>query len=228
MLDQHIAQTMQGIYVVTGIDTDIGKTIATGTLAKALQQQHRAVITQKMIQTGAHGHSPDIETHRHLMQINSDPPDLARLTAPIVLDYPASPHLAAQLSGQPVELDLIRQASHQLAEKYDVVLLEGAGGLMVPLQPQYLIIDYIAEQGYPVILVTSGRLGSINHTLLSLLAIRHYGLRLFAVIYNQQDDALDPVISADTARYLRDHVQQHFLQAHWLTLPVLDQSATTN
>ena len=69
-----------------------------------------------------------------------------------------------------------------LSERYDAVLVEGAGGLMVPLTEENLTIDYIQESGYSLVFVTSGRLGSINHTLLSFEAIERRGIKLHTVM----------------------------------------------
>lgn len=91
---------------------------------------------------------------------------------PEIFSYPASPHLASQLDNRPIDFDKIKRATEELSERYDSVLLEGAGGLMVPLTTELLTIDYIVQEKYPLIFVTSGKLGSINHTLLSLEAIQ--------------------------------------------------------
>ncbi|WP_139094370.1 ATP-dependent dethiobiotin synthetase BioD, partial [Acinetobacter baumannii] len=85
---------------------------------------------------------------------------------------------------------------------FEIVLLEGAGGLMVPLTTSLLTIDYVAQHQFPVILVTSGRLGSINHTLLSLQALKSRGLNLTALVYNSKDESKDPLISQDPSNYL--------------------------
>ncbi|MCD0229508.1 dethiobiotin synthase, partial [Enterobacter hormaechei subsp. steigerwaltii] len=103
----------------------------------------------------------DIAGHRKIMGIPMQEADKRRLTMPEIFSYPASPHLAARLDGRALDLDKIRTATQELAAQYEVVLVEGAGGLMVPLTENLLTIDYIRQQGYPVILVTSGRLGSI-------------------------------------------------------------------
>ena len=87
---------------------------------------------------------------------------------PEIFSYPCSPHLAARIDNRPINFDKIENATQELARRYDTVLVEGAGGLMVPLTGEYLTIDYIADKNYPLIFVTSGKLGSINHTLLSL------------------------------------------------------------
>ena len=110
---------------------------------------------------------------------------------------------------------------NQLTKKYDVVLLEGAGGLMVPLTTTLLSIDYVAEKKFPVILVSSGRLGSINHTILSLEALKNRGLELYALAYNLNDESQDAVISKDTAEFLKHHLMKHFPNSAWIDIPVI-------
>ena len=95
---------------------------------------------------------------------------------PEIFSYPCSPHLAAEIDGREIDFGKIESAAVALSERYDAVLLEGAGGLMVPLTRSLLTLDYAAEKGWPLILVTSGKLGSINHTLLSLRLQKGTGL----------------------------------------------------
>ena len=140
---------------------------------------------------------------------------------PEIFSYPASPHLATQIDGRDIDFEKSENATQQLADKFDVVLLEGAGGLMVPLTTELLTIDYLVEKKYPIILVSSGRLGSINHTLLSLEAIQQRGLNLFAVAYNLKDESQDPKISQDTAGYLKRYLNLHFPQTQWIDIPAL-------
>lgn len=175
---------MKKVYFVTGIDTDAGKSIVTGVLARDWAGRGRRVVTQKFIQTGCPGLSEDIETHRRIMGTGLLPEDLDGTTCPIVFTYPASPHLAAAIDSRRIDLSLIGKCTEKLLEKYDVVLLEGAGGLFVPLEGLYNTIDYVAERRLPVILVTSPRLGSINHTLLSLEACRNRNIEVAKVVYN--------------------------------------------
>ena len=157
---------MKGTFFITGIDTNIGKSYATGWLAREWNSKGIKTITQKMIQTGNVGHSEDIDLHREIMGIPFTPEDKEQITFPIVYSYPASPHLAAEIDDRIIPIEKITESTRILQSRYDVVLLEGAGGLMVPITRRYLTVDYIADQKLPVILVTSGRLGSINHTLL--------------------------------------------------------------
>ena len=209
------------VYFISGIDTGIGKTYTTGYLAKLWNEQGQKTITQKLIQTGNADISEDIEQHREIMGMGWFPEDQSKLTMPEIFTYPASPHLATQIDGREIDFQKIADATQQLAEKYDLVLLEGAGGLMVPLTSELLTIDYIAEKKFPVILVSSGRLGSINHTLLSLEALKIRGLELYALAYNLNDESQDALISQDTAAYLKAYLAQHFPKALWIDIPVL-------
>ena len=216
------------VLFVSGIDTDIGKTYATGLLAKSLMQQGVNVITQKLVQTGISkqpdgelGIADDILSHRQLMQMPLQPCDLDFTTCPYRYEKPASPHLATKLSGEILDPDMITNATKRLQAQYDAVLLEGAGGLLVPINEQLLTLDYIAERSYPIVLVTSGRLGSINHTLLSLEAIKSRGLMIHSVIYNHiHDDAeqTDAEIANSTIDFLQAYLACHYPKAHWLIL----------
>lgn len=210
------------VYFVSGIDTDIGKTYATGFLAKLWAEQGKKVITQKLIQTGNANVSDDIVKHREIMGSGWFQEDHDKLTMPEIFSYPASPHLATRLDGREIDFQKIETATQTLAERFDVVLLEGAGGLMVPLTTSLLTIDYIAEHQFPVILVTSGRLGSINHTLLSLEALKVRGLSLHAMVYNLKDESKDPIISQDTSAYLKNYLAVHFPKAEWIELAKMD------
>ena len=229
------------VLFISGIDTDIGKTYATGMIAKALMQQGIDVITQKLVQTGVAinldsgemGIADDILTHRQLMNLPLQPCDLNFTTCPYRYEKPASPHLSAALANETLNPEIITKSTQQLQQSYDVVLLEGAGGLLVPITEQLLTLDYIAEKGYPVVLVTSGRLGSINHTLLSLEAIKVRGLSVHSVIYNHIHDnaaQTDVEIANSTIDFLQNYLAQHYPMAHWLQLPDLKNAifATDN
>ena len=227
------------VLFISGIDTDIGKTYATGLLARALMQQGVNVITQKLVQTGVAINpdsgkisiADDIIVHRQLMGIPLQPCDIDSTTCPYRYEKPASPHLSAALAGETLNSDMITEATKALQVDYEVVLLEGAGGLLVPITEQLLTLDYIAEQGYPVILVTSGRLGSINHTLLSLEAIKSRDLEIHSVIYNHIHDnaaQTDEQIAASTIEFLQSYLAEHYPTAHWLSLPVQEDDGCNN
>lgn len=227
------------IHFITAIDTDAGKSIATGGYARQLMQQGHRVITMKVAQTGCTGMSDDIVTHRRLMGIDLLPEDVRGDTCPYLFPFPASPHLSAALAGQVIDPAHIEACVARLSGDYDRVVVEGVGGLMVPLTrvretgralsvpsvdglveplaPGLLLIDWVAQQGWPVVLVTSARLGSINHTLLSLEAIHRRGMPLAGIIFNQYPQA-PPVMAADTREVIRGVVQRDFAGAFWMEL----------
>ncbi|MDE6136118.1 MAG: dethiobiotin synthase [Muribaculaceae bacterium] len=212
--------TSHRVLFISGIDTDAGKTYATAWLAQQIAAEGRSVITQKFIQTGCTDSSEDIEAHRRLCGMELQPVDLDHTTAPIIFSYPASAQLAARIDGREIDLGLVEAATGRLLGLYDCVLLEGAGGLMVPVTDNVSTIDYVAAHRLPVVLVTNGRLGSINHTVLSLEAIAHRGIELAAVVYNHHFDT-DPVIAADTRAYIARYLSRHFPATPLLDLPTM-------
>lgn len=197
------------VLFISGIDTDAGKTYATAFLARAMMDAGLTVATQKFIQTGSpDGTSEDIDAHRRLCGIDPLPEDLDHTTAPLVFTHPCSAQLAARLDRRDIDLTLADRSTAILASRYDRVLVEGAGGLMVPITDTFLTIDYIATRRLPLVLTTNGRLGSINHTLLSLEAIAARHIPLAAVLYNRHFDT-DPHIAADTLAFITRHLTRH-------------------
>lgn len=212
---------MKEIYFVTGIDTDAGKSIATGYLARQLMQSGQRVITQKLIQTGNTSMSEDIEVHRKMMGTGLLPEDVEHITCPFIFTHPCSPHLAAQIDQREIDINRINECTRILSDKYDVVLIEGAGGVMVPIKEDYLTIDFMAQQNYPVILVTSSKLGSLNHTLLTLEACKNRGLQIKSIIYNEFPIA-DPIIAADSYQYLERYIKENKMDTTLQRMPILD------
>lgn len=209
--------TSEAIFI-TGIDTDAGKTYATASYARMLEDMGLGVVTQKFIQTGCRGTSEDIEKHRELLGTGELPEDRERLTAPIIFTYPASAQLAARMDGCEIDTRMIENCTDELLRRYDRVLIEGAGGLLVPITDTYMAIDYVQGHRLPVVLTTNGRLGSINHTLLSLEAIRARGLELRAVIYNEYYDT-DRPIADDTKAFIGRYLRRNFPSAEYYAMP---------
>ncbi len=209
------------IYFVSGIDTDAGKSYCTAWYAAQLIKEGRRVITQKFIQTGNVGRSEDINLHRRLTGTGYLPEDEEGLTMPEIFSYPASPDLASRIDRRSIDFAKIKRATQELARRYEIVLVEGAGGLMVPLKGEYLTIDYIAREGYPLIFVTSGRLGSINHTLLSLEAAARRSIRLHAVLFNLYPPVRDTTVQEDTRQYLQHYLNRHNPDCRFLAVPVI-------
>lgn len=208
------------VIFVSGIGTNVGKSFSTGWLANYLIEQGETVITQKMIQTGNDNYSEDIDVHRKIMGIEYTEFDNDHTTAPIIFSYPASPHLAAKIDNREIDLQKIEEATNKLTKHFDVVLIEGAGGLMVPIKDFYLTIDYIAEHNYPVALVANGALGSINHTILSIESLVSRNIKIDYLIYNSHFDE-DKTIASDTIEYLKAYVSKYIPDTKFLISPTI-------
>lgn len=201
----------ESVYFVSGIDTDAGKSVATGLLSKQLLSEGVRSLTQKMVQTGVTAPvAEDIVTHRRIEGRPLLDEDRNGSTCPLLFSYPCSPHMAASRDRKPpIDTALISDATAKLTALCDCLLLEGAGGLMVPLTEDRLTIDYIEEQKIPVILVSTAKLGSINHTLLSLDALRQRGIAVPLLVYNRHI-ATDCEITEETLRWLSQYLSRHY------------------
>lgn len=209
---------MDNVIFVSGIDTDAGKTYATAWLAKRYMEQGFSVATMKFIQTGNNGFSEDILAHRRIMGISPLPEDRDLTTSPVIFTYPASAQLAARIDGRDIDVASIDRSVETLSGQYDIVLVEGAGGLMVPIADDFFTVDYVASRNLPIIIVTNGILGSINHTVLSLEAIRSRGISLHSVIYNTYFDK-DEIIAEDTRGFIDRYLQREFPASVMMVMP---------
>ncbi len=179
-----IKEKAMTLFFVTGIDTEIGKTIVTGNIAKYLASTGVKVTTMKPVQTGCTGMAEDIVTHRSIMGVEPDIYDKNMITAPEIFKFPASPHLAAELESRTISFERIDKCIQILNENFEVVLIEGAGGIYVPLTRDYTTLDFVAERNLPVIIVSSPRLGSINHTMMTVEMLKSRNIRIAALVYN--------------------------------------------
>lgn len=205
-------------YFVSGIHTDAGKSYCTGWFARRLMDEGKKVLTQKFIQTGNNDMSEDIEVHRRIMGTGYFPEDLDHTTAPLIFTHPCSPQLAARLDHRDIDLNVIDRSSETLEGKCDVLLIEGAGGLMVPITDDYFTIDYVADRHFPLIMVVNGSLGSINHAILSFEAIERRKIEMPYVLYNTHFD-YDPLISEDTYNFISRYLAKHFPGCRMLNVP---------
>ena len=149
------------VIFVAGTDTGIGKTFITEALAGYLAGKGYKVATQKWVETGVKK-SPAVYSFK----------------------LAASPHLAAKAEGKAIKVKKIKDALKKLGKKFDIVIVEGTGGLLVPLTEKKLLIDAVKELDLPVLLVSANRLGTINHTLLSLEALCARKMRVLGVVFN--------------------------------------------
>ncbi len=203
---------------ITGIDTASGKTYAAGMLARYLLEKGKSVITQKIVQTGCERVSEDIILHRKIMGIDLQEDDKRGLTCPYLFKFPASPHLAARIEKSEIDLNRIKRSTEELSKKYEYVLIEGAGGFHVPLKKNFTIIDYIEREKYPVIIVTAAKLGSINHTLLTLETSAYRKINILGLIYNQFPEE-KPEIANDTKTIFMEYLKKFSFRQIIIDMP---------
>uniref|UniRef100_UPI00405606D2 dethiobiotin synthase n=1 Tax=Candidatus Electronema sp. TaxID=2698783 RepID=UPI00405606D2 len=211
---------------VCGIDTGVGKSVVTGMLARHLRERGASVMTMKLAQTGC-TEPEDIRLHRRLMGIGWQPEDEQRLTCPYCFPLAASPHLAAEKAGAAIDPARLDQAADKLAGQFGQLVVEGAGGLLVPLTRSLLLLDYLQARDWPLLLVTSPRLGSINHTLLCLEAVKQRQMRLRGLVYNLHGSH-PPEIVSDSLRIFRDALAKYGFPEKIVLLPNLKESRAAN
>lgn len=155
-------------YIVSGIDTGAGKTVVSAVLCEALQANY-----WKPVQAG------DLDASDSITVRNLISEELICFPEAQQLQFPMSPNLSAEKEGF-----VIDPSTWEVPESDRPLIIEGAGGLLVPLNDEVLLIDVFKQFQAPVILVSKNYLGSINHTLLSVQAIRNAGLELAGIIFN--------------------------------------------
>lgn len=188
--------------LIVGTDTGVGKTVVCKLLAAYLQGCELSVITQKWVQTGCEM-SDDVEMHSIALPDNDhSKSDLTGARVPYSLKYPASPHLAAAIEGVDIDIAKIEAAHYELAKHFDMVVVEGSGGALVPVTESVLLADVADRLGLPVVVVVDNKLGCINHALLTVEALRFRGLRIIGLIFNQTNRERDEVIHSDNIRII--------------------------
>jgi dethiobiotin synthetase len=201
-------------YFVVGTDTGVGKTHATCALLHALARRHARVCGMKPIAAGAvqtpDGLSnEDSIAHRAASTVRVPP----ALDNPILLPEPLSPHLAAARAGTSIAFDVVLDAVAELRARTDALVVEGAGGFLVPLSETQTGADLAVALGMPLVLVVGMRLGCLNHALLTAQAIRARGLELAGWIANRVDPGF--LCPDENLAYLRSHLDAPL----WADLP---------
>ena len=171
---------MRGVFV-TGTDTEVGKTVIASAIAATLAASGERVASFKPAVTGLHdpaGLPPDHE----LLQRSTASGQQLDAIAPYRFGPAVSPHLAAELAGVEIAPSHLIAAAEAAAAHADALVVEGVGGLLVPLTTRYLVRDFAAELGLPLVIAARPGLGTINHTLMTLECARSAGLEIAAVV----------------------------------------------
>ncbi len=170
---------MPGGLFVTGTDTGVGKTVVGCALVEALHRRRLDVGVMKPVETGVGPQGPlDAISLAESAQTTDD----LELVCPQRFALPAAPIAAAEAEGRKVDLDAIRAAFDRLAPRHERMVVEGAGGLLVPIRADYTMADLARDLALPLLVVTRATLGTINHTQLTLEVARHRGLAVAGVV----------------------------------------------
>lgn len=174
---------MAGIFI-TGTDTSVGKTAVAAGLAGALGLRGYRVGVMKPVQSGAAVRNGELYSQdaEFLMAVTGTVD--VELVCPVLLKEALAPGVAARIEGKDIDLSLIKDAYTTLERRYDIVIVEGAGGIAVPLKDKFLISDLITYLGIPAIIVARTGLGTINHTLLTIEHAKNSGISIVGVVMN--------------------------------------------
>ena len=174
-------------FFVTGTDTGVGKTVVACALVRALRASGFQVGVMKPIETGVGDAGPlDAMALRRAAAVTDRLEDVC----PQRFALPAAPTVAAEAEGRRVDVDAVFAAYERLAAANPMLVVEGAGGLLVPAAADLTMADLAAELGLPLVVVARAALGTINHTLLTLEAAGARGLRLAGVVISHSGGAL--------------------------------------
>lgn len=180
-------------YFITGTDTGVGKTIVTACLANLFKNQNVGVM--KPIETGVDPEcsSSSNSDAKFLMEITGVQDPLEDVS-PYRLKSPASPYQAARIEGKVIDPERILERFRTLQSKHSMMLVEGIGGLMVPIAQRYKVTDLALQMGLSLIIVSRVQVGTLNHTLMTINAAQQQGLKIKGVILNPAyEGELEPI-----------------------------------
>ena len=187
---------MRGEFI-TGTGTDVGKTVVAAAIARTARKAGARVAVFKPAVSGLDKYplrpetwecAPELPDHV-LLRLAAGSSQADDEIAPYRYGPPVSPHLGAELASEPIDSDRLRGAALEATEGADLLICEGVGGFLVPLTTDYLVRDLARDLGMPVTIVASPGLGTINHTLLTIEAVRDAGLQVGRVVLNPWPEA---------------------------------------
>jgi dethiobiotin synthetase len=176
-------------FFVTGTGTEVGKTVVAAVIARTLAATGDRVAVFKPAVSGLDDHAPNGNPPDHeLLRLAAESSQTDDEIAPYRYGPPVSPHLGAELAGEPIDPKRLAAAARAAGDAADVLVCEGVGGLLVPLTLDYLVRDFARELGLPVVIAANPGLGTINHTLLTVEGVRAAGLDPIRVVLTPWPD----------------------------------------
>lgn len=207
---------------ITGTDTGVGKTLVAGAIARLLSQQGLRVGVFKPIATGCrHDRGGLIASDAEFLAYCADSSISLHVITPVCYTIPAAPILCIEREHRPMDYEAIAAAYTWLASEFDVVIVEGIGGALVPITETETILDLAVEFDLPAVVVARPNLGTINHTLLTLEALRRAGLPPAGVVINGYD-----ALRADLAEETAPEIIARFGQTSILAVVPADEESS--
>lgn len=194
----------QGLFI-TGTDTGIGKTVVTASILAWLRQQGKKVGVMKPIETGVDSEcsSSANSDALFLMECGGIGDALAEV-CPIRLKPAASPYQAGLIENRTLQSETILSAYRTLSGKHDWMLVEGVGGVKVPITRDYGVVDLMRDLGLPAVVVARYSLGTLNHTLMTLDTLKQNGIPVRGVVFNRTGPETLDVIEQDQPRLIEE------------------------
>jgi dethiobiotin synthetase len=178
----------KGIFI-TGTDTGVGKTIVAAVLARLLRMRGLSVGVMKPVTSGCREENGKLISDDAQLLSQAAGVDCSEDVAPYLLRKPVAPAEAAKQDGIVIDFSRISASFDRLAACHDFVIVEGAGGLMVPLAGGLLVADLARQLGLPLLVVARPELGTINHTILTCFAAQQMDLKVAGVVINNYPDS---------------------------------------
>lgn len=211
----------KGIFI-TGTDTGVGKTVFSAALARLLVDKGIDVGVMKPVTSGCSERNGRlVSDDAELLAWGARQP-MSQEIAPYLFKEPIAPSAAAEMEQTKIEFSRILAAYHRLADEHDFIIVEGAGGLMVPLAGGLLIADLVKLLDLPLLVVARPNLGTVNHTILTCFVARELGLKVTGTIINNYPDSPDRAES--TAPHLIDSLSGAPLLARLPAFPDMDDT----
>ncbi len=186
---------------ITGTDTSAGKTFICGCLLDYFICKGVNVGYQKWVSTGDTGRAADLVFCEKAACLPATDDNLQVVYS---FTHPASPHLAAEIDGKEIDPQIILTAFNHLKRQHQLLLVEGAGGVLVPLRRDLLLADLVALINMPALVVARSGLGTINHSLLTIEALRHRSIPVAGVVFTDTTEDIDENLVADNMRIVAE------------------------
>ncbi len=197
---------------ITSTDTGVGKTVITSAIAATLRDMGRRVGVLKPVATGCiHTREGLVSEDAELLAHHADSPHPLHVICPQRYAEPLAPAVAAQRAQQPLDWPAMQRSLDVIASTSDVMLVEGVGGVMVPLDDQYTVLDLAGWLNFPTVIIARAGLGTINHTLLTASALRHVNVPIAGVVINRYTADATPIAEETNPRAIE----------RWGKLPIL-------